>query len=164
MFWSVACAAGCALLLCIRGRRWAIAVVLVASAALGTLDAQLDALSRSGEATLVPYASGLLYTLSGTVGRAGLMHEAGDAVLQSVDIDIDRVDRYGDAHTVPSAVRVNVVHASGSKVLRYGMKVRLDAQLHEAQVFHDPGVWDRRAWLAQQASPHWRRSDEIRSR
>src|SRR5947209_664602 len=150
LLWPMLLACACAAALCGMRKRWQIAAALIATAALGALDAQIQSLARHNEATLSPYCDRLLYSVTGTVVRAGLTHVSDGKPLQSVDIAVNTIDRYGDTHVVPSAIRASILLDGSSAPLRYGMVVRMDTQLHLAQRFRDPGVWDRRDWLAQQ--------------
>lgn len=150
LFWSLlASLALASVVLVVRGRVHLLAV-LVGAIASGALDAQLESLRRHNEPTLAPYCNGLLYTVTGTVVRAGLVHRSEDKLVQSVDISVESIDRYGDLHHVPSEIRASVLVDDAAKMLRYGMVVQSDVRLRRAQRFRDPGVWDRRDWLAQQ--------------
>ncbi|MEO8725808.1 MAG: ComEC/Rec2 family competence protein [Acidobacteriaceae bacterium] len=168
----LAAAIAAATYLCWRTRRSAIAIALLAALALGMLDTQLERESRGSQASLAPYAHGLLYTFSGTVVRSGAVrrsedpyargkgedpgrdapNDARERYIQSVDVAVETVDRFGEVRAVPSLLRVSVIDAArgGARPLEYGARIKFDAQLHEPQVFHDPGVWDRRQWLFDQ--------------
>ncbi|MBV9669726.1 MAG: ComEC/Rec2 family competence protein [Acidobacteriales bacterium] len=149
LFWSALIAASAAALLTFRNRDWCFAAALVGVFAAGALDANLELLSQP-HATLAPFADGLLYTIDADVVRAGLTHRLDNKLFQSIDVAVRSIDRYGEAHQIPSAIRLSVLLTPGDAPLRYGMHLRFDAQLHRAPVFRDPGVWNRRDWLAQQ--------------
>jgi competence protein ComEC len=149
--WSIASIAICAVVLCLRMRKMAVAVSLLGVAIFGVLDAEVEQASHNNQPTLTAYANGLLYTITGTVVRSGSVREQEDRAnsFQSVDVALERIDRYGDVHTPPTIVRVYVTASTGQPLV-YGDRVRFSAQLREPQVFRDPGVWNRRAWLFDQ--------------
>ncbi|HEY0564306.1 MAG TPA: DUF4131 domain-containing protein, partial [Terriglobales bacterium] len=153
MIASVVAAAMFAVVLAWRLRSIAFSVALLAAVAMGVLDAQIE-IRGSGSDTFASYSNNLLYSVTGTVVRAGMMRELARTngerqQFQSIDVAVDTIERYGDIRRIPSQIRVSV-RASELQRLNYGDRVRFDAQLRQAPVFRDAGVWDRRAWLEQQ--------------
>src|SRR5947209_20099467 len=67
LFWAMLLACACAAALCGMRKRGQIAAALMATAALGALDGQIQSLRRHNEPTLSPYCNGLLYTVTGSV-------------------------------------------------------------------------------------------------
>ncbi|MGE0406557.1 MAG: ComEC/Rec2 family competence protein, partial [Candidatus Korobacteraceae bacterium] len=144
--------------------RVAVFLVAMAVAAAGALSyaGRSHAFDRQLQTRLAEsFAQGDEVTVTGMVTADGVLRQVGSVSRQVVDLQVESVGKDGHEVSLYTGLRLSVYARDtgmreddqdelnqGTRILRYGERVRFAARLRTPRNFGNPGAWDYRDYLA----------------
>jgi competence protein ComEC len=110
---------------------------------------------QQDDARILALSDGRAVTLTGRVFREGYARAAGPkSISESIDVETEKIESQGESWPVRAGVRLTIYEKVEDPIphvaplaLTYGTRLRIDAKLHPARNYHNPGAFDYEGYL-----------------